>query len=62
MPQSRFHTMLAAKIRAALENRKESIALGEAVDYPTYRENVGYVLGLKDALNLCDEIEGELDS
>lgn len=62
MSQSRFHTMLEAKILAAMNDRKESIASGGAADYSTYMESVGYILGLKDALVLCSEVERELDS
>lgn len=59
MPKTRFHAALEARIKEAVENRSKSIAAGAATDYAHYRENVGYVLGLQDALKLCDDIEAE---
>lgn len=57
--KTRFHAQLEAKINEAVENRSKSIASGDASDYPHYKENVGYILGLRDALKLCDEIAAE---
>ena len=59
MSKTRFHAQLEAKINEAVENRSISIADGAATDYPHYKENVGYIRGLRDALKFCDEIEAE---
>lgn len=59
MAKTRFHSQLERKINEAVENRSRSIASGAASDYAHYKENVGYILGLQEALKLCDEIEAE---
>ena len=59
MSKTRFHALLETRINEAVENRSRSIASGAASDYAHYRENVGYIHGLIDALKLCDEIEAE---
>jgi hypothetical protein len=59
MAKTRFHAELEARINIAVENRSKSIASGAASDYAHYRENVGYILGLQEALKLCDDIEAE---
>jgi len=59
MARTRFHAELEARINIAVENRRNDIAAGAATDYAHYRENVGYILGLLDALKLCSDIEAE---
>jgi len=59
MAKTRFHALLEARIKEAVENRSISIAEGAAVDYAHYKENVGYIRGLQDALKFCDDIEAE---
>ena len=61
MAQTRFHSILEERIKEAVESRRNSIASGHCIDYPAYRENVGYLLGLQDALKICDEIEKEFN-
>ena len=48
-------------MQKVIEEYKESIIGGQAADYSSYRECVGYIRGLNDALRLCDDIEGDLD-
>ncbi len=62
MPVTRFHAILKEKIEKAVQDRLLSLASGGAQDYPQYRDNVGYLRGLNDALSLCDEIEKEFDA
>jgi hypothetical protein len=57
--KSRFHLLLDGKIQEAVERMVESLVEGGASDYPKYKEIVGYVRGLKDALKYCEEIETE---
>ena len=57
---TRFHLLLEKKIDEAIQNRTVSLASGAAADYPHYKENVGYINGLRDALNLCDEVEQDM--
>lgn len=59
MSKTRFHALLEEKIRIEVENRSISLANGGASDYPNYRESVGYIRGLQDAVKLCEEIERE---
>ena len=61
MSKTRFHAQLEARINEVVENRSKSIASGAATDYPHYKENVGYILGLQDALKICDDIASESD-
>lgn len=61
MAETRFHSLLRVKIDEAVNVRSGSMASGACPDYPSYRENVGYIKGLIDALNLADEIEKEYE-
>jgi hypothetical protein len=62
MAKTRFHSLLEAKINEAVQSRAASLASGAAPDYPQYQNNVGYIIGLKEALNLADEVEREMDA
>lgn len=57
---TRFHSLLEKKIEETLQSRMASLASGAAADYPLYKENVGYMNGLRDALKLCDEVEQDM--
>lgn len=59
MPVTRFHTLLREKIDKARAERIESISSTALPDYAAYRQEVGYLSGLVDALALCDEVEKE---
>ena len=59
MAKTQFQRVLESRIHEAVESRRNSIASGVCSDYPHYREQVGYILGLTDALKICEEIEGE---
>jgi len=59
MARTHFRSLLEARINEAVENRSESIASGAATSYEHYKENVGYILGLREALKICDDIEAE---
>lgn len=61
MAKTRFHDLLERKIKEAVQTRSDSIARGQAADYPAYRENVGWLQGMRDALALADDLEKELD-
>lgn len=61
MAETRFHSLLRVKIDEAVDARSGSMASGACTDYPSYRESVGYIKGLIDALNLADEIEKEYE-
>lgn len=59
MAESRFHTLLKQKVTEHMKSRIESLIAGSPGDYPAYREHVGYLRGLNDALELADEINKE---
>lgn len=61
MAETRFHSLLRVKIEEAVDTRSGSMASGACQDYASYRESVGYIKGLVDALNLADEIEKEYE-
>jgi len=61
MAETRFHSLLKGKVQYAVEVRAGDIAAGQCTDYAAYRENVGYIKGLMDALALADEIEKEYE-
>lgn len=61
MAETRFTTLFKAKVKEVVDNRSDSLANGDAADYSKYRESVGYLRGLADAIKICEEIEGEFD-
>lgn len=61
MAETRFHTLLRIKAEEAIAIRSDSIAVGGAADYPDYLKSVGYIQGLRAALDLAREVEMEMD-
>ena len=57
MSETGFSARLKAKIAETMESRSTSIATGACGDYAAYREQVGYIRGLLDVVELCREIE-----
>ena len=55
-----FHARLEIKVKQAISDREQDIGRGGIADYSAYREQVGYLHGLRTALDLCDEIEREI--
>ena len=58
MADNLFHRRLEAKVQAQIAKRTEYV-MGGGLTETMYREEVGYVRGLNDALKLCEEIEQE---
>jgi hypothetical protein len=54
------HT-LAAKIGKEIASLSDQVASGFASDYPDYRERIGVIRGLKQAIGICNEAEKELN-
>lgn len=53
-----FQHELLKLIEIEIERLKESLAQGHvALDYPSYRHNVGIIDGLRRAKALCEEAE-----
>ena len=61
MPQTRFHQLFQERALKEIEKANQELASGAAKDFGQYRDYVGYIRGLGDALRLCDEIEREYD-
>ena len=59
MPKTRFQNLLEQRIEEAVHKIALSIATTACPDYPSYREQTGYIRGLYDALNLANDIEKE---
>lgn len=59
MAETRFHTLLRAKIDAAMRELADNLASGLPVEQ--YHLKVGVYQGLKDALKYCEEVEREFD-
>jgi hypothetical protein len=48
---------LRTKIAGRLSTYAGQLAAGSAQDWPDYKERVGVIKGLTEALNICDELE-----
>ena len=59
MAEHPFHKKLRRKIDDRVKERHILLAEGFAKNYETYREEVGYIRGLTDALVYCEMIEDE---
>lgn len=61
MAETRFHTLLKARITGVAEGRAASLCSGAASDYAKYMYHVGYLEGLNDALKEAEEVERQFD-
>lgn len=61
MATSNFHRMLRAKVMEVLDTRTKQLIGGVPADYAAYREEVGYLRGLQDALVHAEDLEREPD-
>ncbi len=59
--KTRFHSLLEERVKARIEEYSISFIGGQAEDYARYREGCGYIRGLVDALELCADIDRDLD-
>ena len=57
MAETRFHALLKVQIEIAIQAMADSLTTGGSIDYANYRDGVGYIRGLRDALKACAEIE-----
>ncbi len=56
MARTRFHAVLVAKLEEVIVNRSEELTYGHMKNYEDYRYSVGYLMGLRDVLKICDEV------
>lgn len=61
MAETRFTSLLKARVKEEVGNRLASLANGDASDYARYQNSVGYIQGLNAAIKICEDIEGEYD-
>jgi len=52
-----YFSVLRQKVQEEVAAERDRMASGQYKDWPTYREQVGYLNGLKAALDIVDEIE-----
>lgn len=57
MAETRFHRTLKERVEAKILLMSETLSSGSAQDYASYRDTVGHIRGLRDALVVCQEIE-----
>jgi hypothetical protein len=61
MVRTRFHVLLEAKIQEVIVNRSEELTNGHFKNYEEYKYGVGYLMGLRDALKICELVNEDLD-
>lgn len=61
MPRTRNFLKLQVRIDDQIKSVSDSILRGDPKSYEAYKDWVGYIRGLRDAIKFADEIEGELD-
>ena len=59
MAESHYSRKLRARVTLAIAETEDSLGRGNAVDYPTYRQYVGIIEGLRVAIGICDELDKE---
>jgi hypothetical protein len=57
---SRPETLLLKKLTDEINNRTELIASGTVTDYSEYKLNVGFITGLRTAIELLHETNREI--
>ncbi len=55
----RLPSTLRGKLSARVNELAGQLAAGNAQDWADYKERVGHLRGLGDAINICTEIERE---
>lgn len=61
MAETHFHRILRARVTEVLVTRSNEMAEGKCKSLEHYREEVGFIEGLKAALALCEDIERDMD-
>ena len=59
MAESHYSRKLRKRIIDSIMTTENSLGLGNAADYPKYREQVGIIEGLRIVLGICDELDKE---
>lgn len=61
MARSYYQAKLIEKLNDAISVQALSIVQGGARSYDKYRETVGYIRGLTDAIKLAEETEKDIE-
>lgn len=62
MARSHFANLLEKRVRERVASLANSVAAGEAPDFPQYKYHCGVIKGLEDAILIADEIEQEFEN
>ena len=58
--QDGFHSALRQRIEENIAKYVEVVTRGRAASFEEYREHVGYLRAMRDALDMCIEVEERL--
>ena len=61
MAKTHFQRQLEAKLAERYEEVTAHMAMGTFPDWAAYRNEVGYLRGLRDVLTICEQIEAEVN-
>lgn len=62
MAETRFHSLLKAKINERINELSTELSAGMAKDYANYQGYVRHIQGLSECLRLCEDVEAEFDN
>lgn len=62
MARSHYQVKLVEKLENAASKEAAFLIAGTADDYAKYREVVGYIRGLNDAVKIANQIEQEMEA
>lgn len=48
------------RLQALMANYEHQLGGGNAKDWPDYKERVGVIRGLREAIDICSDVENEL--
>jgi hypothetical protein len=60
--ESHFHRVLRARVAEVLDARSQSIASGACATHDHYQHEVGFIAGLRAALELAEDLERDMDA
>ena len=58
---SRHGRLLEERIEERITDLSNQLGQGSATDYPSYRQTVGQIQGLRDALKISEDADRELN-
>ena len=58
--ETRFQAAFRKKVQEQIDSRSDFLTEGSARDFADYKDNCGYINGLRDSLKLLDDTETEI--